>query len=514
MIPKVIAFYLPQFHEVKENSLWYGEGYTDWVAAKKAVPLFEGHNQPRIPLNKNYYDLSNIKTIKWQASVAYEYGVNTFCFYHYWFQNSKQLLEKPAELLLQHREIDIEYCFSWANEPWKRTWSNIEGGNAWCDLYDGERKNKSDKGLLVGQTYGREEEWKRHIEYLLPFFKDDRYLKIDGRPVFFLYQPQAVFCLKAMMQYWNDRLCREGVGEIYFAGGRFEKNYLDKVEINYNHEPRKAFAECRSNKEYIKNDAVIEMFDYDTLWKYILGGSSQKAVPCAFTDYDASPRKGSKGIVVSGSTPQKFGYYLKKLMAKAIDYGHRFILVNAWNEWGEGMYLEPDEKNGYGYLQAVKEAVEFAKAYRGSNDCRACNTEKYLSSEYIPVPDLDQDKRKKSLQIDALCQWVSVYQGGMRIKDFFFKYNYKTVAIYGMGILGKLLLNELNGSGIKVLYYIDRYKVLDDSVAKVIHIEQELPEVDGIIVTALAEFDCIYDLLRRKSKASIIDMREILAELL
>lgn len=513
MVPKIIAFYLPQFHEVKENSAWYGEGYTDWVAAKKAVSLFEGHCQPKIPLNQNYYDLSDIETIRWQASLAHEYGVNAFCFYHYWFHDSKQLLEKPAELLQQHREINIEYCFSWANEPWKRTWSNIEGGNAWCDLYDGEKKNNGDKGLLVGQTYGREEEWIKHIEYLLPFFKDDRYLKVDGRPVFFLYQPHTVLCLKAMIQCWNDRLCREGLGHIYLAGGKYEGNCSDKIDIHYNHEPRKSFAESRNNKEYVENDAVIEMFDYDTIWKHILDGGSKDAIPCAFTDYDASPRKGSKGIVVSGSTPQKFGNYLKKLVAQAIDNGNRFILVNAWNEWGEGMYLEPDEKNKFSYLQAVKDAVEFAQTYRRKEGLH-CKSQTCFRSNNISLTDIEQDKRRKTLQIEVLEHWVSVYQEGKCVREFFFKYNYKTIAIYGMGILGKLLFNELKESGIRVLYYIDRYKIFEDSVAKVIHIEQELPDVDAIVVTALAEFDSIYDLLLTKSKIPIIDMREIFAELL
>lgn len=512
MIPKIIAFYLPQFYEIKENSAWYGQGYTDWVAAKKAVSLFEGHNQPKIPLNQNYYDLSNIETIRWQASIAHEYGVNVFCFYHYWFRDSKQLLEKPAELLLHHREVNIEYCFSWANESWKRTWSNIEGGNAWCDLYDGEKTNQSDKGLLIGQTYGREEEWEKHIEYLLPFFKDDRYFKIDGRPVFFLYQPDAVICLRAMIQYWNDRLCREGLGEIYLVGGRYEKIYSDKVDISYNHEPRKSFAECRNNKEYVKSDAVIEMFDYDVLWKRILDSALPNAIPCAFTDYDASPRKGNKGIVVHGSTPQKFGHYLKKMMEHVIDYGHRFMIINAWNEWGEGMYLEPDEKNRYGYLQAVKEVAEYAQTYRKKLDGQIYNVKTNDSSEHVSETDIEQDNRKKSLQVEALCQWISVYQRDMRIKEFFYKYNYKTIAIYGMGILGKLLLNELKESGVTVLYYIDRYKVLDDLEVQLIHIEQELPDVDGIVITTVTEFDNIYDLLRKKSRASIINIQEIFAE--
>ena len=172
MIPKIVALYLPQFHEVKENSEWYGNGYTDWTAVRNAKPLYKGHMQPKRPLNNNYYDLTNIEVLRWQTALAEKYGIDGFCFYHYWFDSNTRLLEKPAQILLNHKEININFCFSWVNESWKRTWSNIEKGNIWCDAFDPIENSDGvkDRGLLVKQRFGREEEWKKHIEYLIPFF--------------------------------------------------------------------------------------------------------------------------------------------------------------------------------------------------------------------------------------------------------------------------------------------------------------------------------------------------------
>lgn len=174
MQPKVIAFYLPQFHRIPENDKWWGKGFTDWVSSKNARPLFPGHNQPRIPAHENYYNLLDKETICWQAELARKAGVYGFCIYHYWFGNHKQLLEKPAENLLQWKDIDINYCFSWVNESWIYSWSKYKGG-AW--LYTNVKGNAEARGLLVKQEYGDENEWKRHFEYLLPFLKTIDILK-------------------------------------------------------------------------------------------------------------------------------------------------------------------------------------------------------------------------------------------------------------------------------------------------------------------------------------------------
>lgn len=151
---KVLGIYLPQYHEVKENNEWWGQGYTEWNAVKNARPLFRGHNQPRTPLNHNYYDLvkNGVETWKWQSELAKKYGVYGFCIYHYWFEG-KQMLEKPMEILRDHPELDINYCICWANESWHRNWYGAS------------------KELLIEQTYGNKDAWRNHFEYLNTFFR-------------------------------------------------------------------------------------------------------------------------------------------------------------------------------------------------------------------------------------------------------------------------------------------------------------------------------------------------------
>ena len=165
--------YLPQFHEVEENNEWWGNGYTEWTAVKKATPLFHGHKQPKAPFNDNYYNLLDKQTMITQAKLAEEYGIDGFCFYHYYFKNGRKILEKPAENLLKWKDINMPYCFCWANETWARTWSNISGANAWGSKFE-NKKQKAGSGILLEQRYGQEKEWEEHLEYLIPFFKDEK----------------------------------------------------------------------------------------------------------------------------------------------------------------------------------------------------------------------------------------------------------------------------------------------------------------------------------------------------
>lgn len=184
---KILALYLPQYHRIPENDNWWGEGFTEWINVKKGTPLFKGHYQPKIPLNNNYYDLSdgNGEVWRWQAELAREYGIYGFCIYHYWFEG-KMLLEKPMEILLRRKDIDVNYCICWANETWRRTWYGL--------------RNE----VLIEQTYGTEDDWKNHFKYLLPFFKDSRYIKIKNRPVIHIYRSSEIENLSLMRTLWDS----------------------------------------------------------------------------------------------------------------------------------------------------------------------------------------------------------------------------------------------------------------------------------------------------------------------
>lgn len=314
---KIIAYYLPQFHEIEENNRAWGKGFTEWDNVKKAVPLFEGHNQPREPLNDNYYNLLNIDTIKWQVELAKKYGIEGFCFYHYWFKDGKHVLEKPSELLLENKDIDIQFCFSWANEPWTKTWHGAAG----------------EKEVLIEQRYGKEEQWKEHFEYLLPFFKDRRYVKIDNKPVMLIYQINKIGCFNKMIDCWNLLAEKSGFSGVYIvdmltSDGKIARN--KRVSASVDFEPGK------SKRKKMIEDECLNIQDYDEACQRMLSQEhSENEWRCMFVNYDDTPRRHEKGIVYQGSTPQKFGKYLQDTLVKSKNEKSRYVFINAWNEWGE-----------------------------------------------------------------------------------------------------------------------------------------------------------------------------------
>ena len=368
---KIITFYLPQFHEIPENNEWWGKGFTEWVNVKKAQPLYEGHEQPRVPLNENYYNLLDPNVQVWQAKIAKEYGVYGFCYYHYWF-NGKLLLEKPMENMLKNRDIDIPFCVCWANEPWTRAWV-------------GETK------VLIPQLYGEKREWKEHFDYLLPFFKDSRYICDDGKPLVVIYRPEVIECLNEMLDYWNELAIQEGFEGLTYAYQNIDfdlKADKDDSRFKYNIEFQPLYARhdmFKNNHKYIKAlrrkvAAFVEKnfgFDlmrygvgffnksnqisYDEAWNKILTRKpeTEKNVPGAFVAWDNTPRKGERGEIFVGDTPEKFEKYLTQQIIRAKNiYSKDMIFMYAWNEWAEGGYLEPDTRSGYKNLEAIKNALK------------------------------------------------------------------------------------------------------------------------------------------------------------
>lgn len=368
---KTIAFYLPQFHEIPENNEWWGEGFTEWTNMKKAKPLFEGHDQPKVPLNNNYYNLLDPSVQVWQAKLAKKYGIYGFCYYHYWF-NGKLLLEKPMEAMLLNPEVDLPFCICWANEPWTKAWV-------------GEKK------VLIPQVYGSKENWEEHFNYLLPFLKDNRYICIDGKPLFVIYRPEAIPQLNEMLDCWTDLAVKNGFKGISFAYQNIDFDLIsnkDDSRFDYNIEFQPLYAEHEASKnthKYLKlirrkvaraveqalgfdlmrygqgffNKGIIK--DYDKMWQIILSmkPDSPKNVPGAFVNWDNTPRKGEKGSVFWKSTPQKFErYFSEQIRRTKTIYKKDMIFIFAWNEWAEGGYLEPDEEYRYGYLEAIKNALE------------------------------------------------------------------------------------------------------------------------------------------------------------
>jgi len=352
---KVIAFYLPQYHETVENNEWWGKGFTEWTNVRKAKPLYEGHLQPKVPLDNNYYCLLDEKTQVWQAEIAKKYGVYGFCYYHYWF-NGKMLIEKPMEKMLQNPAVDIPFCVSWANEPWTRTWTGKE------------------KEVLMPQVYGGEADWKAHIEYLIPFFKDSRYIKKDNKPIMLLYRAGQITDCDDMIVYWNEYLQKEGFDGIYIIetlSGNQPVPALQKAEATVEMEPMLTVKSKMSFWARLKKHLIIrwrlwrfgilDVVNYDVIWKSILRRSTNGDKVCyrgAFSDWDNSARRQEKGMMIKGASPAKFEKYFGELVKQCREANQEFLFFNAWNEWGEGAYLEPDEHYGYGYLEAIKRVMK------------------------------------------------------------------------------------------------------------------------------------------------------------
>ena len=371
---KIIPLYLPQFHTIPENDEWWGKGFTEWVNVREAKPLFEGHNQPRVPLNNNYYDLSDIETLKWQCRIAKEYGIYGFCMYHYWF-NGHLLLEKPMEMLLAHPEIDIKYCISWANHDWTDAW---------------KASNRQPK-VLIAHNFDDEKDWVDHFNYLLPFFKDPRYMTENNKPLMVIYIPNIIRKLKKMLDVWSQMARDNGFDGLTFiyqsAASSFDNSWDHSlfdygVEMNpgyvglvnrqknssffpklmkYSHEIKR-FLHIRRSLLPQKKITEVSKADYDYTWQRILElrpiSNAPKMIPCAFTDWDNTPRHKERGYLFQGVSPDKFKSYFKQLIDNTKNfYDTDMIFVFAWNEWAEGGYLEPDEKNGFAFLEAIKECL-------------------------------------------------------------------------------------------------------------------------------------------------------------
>lgn len=354
---KVIAFYLPQFHEIPENNDAWGKGFTEWTNVKKSSPLFTGHLQPRIPLHQNYYNLLDRRTMEWQDRLARKAEIYGFCFYHYWF-NGRMVLERPVQNWLDNKEIQTHFCFAWANEPWTKTWHGAGGA----------------KEILIPQTYGDREEWFRHYNYFRPFFQDQRYIKEGNRPFLVIYRLKNIPRFNQMIEYWNLCAKQDGFDGIFLVSMNVCREHVEKsihVNASVDFEPNKTKSEMHGNREMklrpvnrrtmLWNRLALKSIYYDEMNREMLKMPHRRnQFRTAFIGYDDTPRRHEKAIVTKGASPAKFGRYLRKMLLLSQREGNEYLFLNAWNEWGEGNYLEPDEKYRYAYLAQVKRALREA----------------------------------------------------------------------------------------------------------------------------------------------------------
>lgn len=345
---KKFAYYLPQFHEIPENNKWWGKGFTEWVNVKKAKPLVKEQKQPKVPLDENYYELDK-NTLLWQANMANEYHIDGMIFYHYYFCG-KKLLEKPAEILLNEKSIPMKFFFCWANHSWYRSWEGT-------------------KELLLEQTYGDIRDWEKHFQYLLPFFRDNRYEKKDNKPLFMIFLSSFNEC-KEMTAYFDKR-CKEcgfdGIQLIETVHRYESKVETDSSILVHTREPS-----CSSmNFKFSANNILfrivnkigktlnkytglryLETYDGSALLDIAGKHYSEDVVPGLFFEWDNTPRHGYRGYLITPPSKKVFMNYMDTVK------NSEYIFINAWNEWCEGMILEPTVENGYKYLEWIKEWTE------------------------------------------------------------------------------------------------------------------------------------------------------------
>ena len=377
---RVIAFYLPQFHPIPENDKWWGKGFTEWTNVAKAKPLFHGHYQPRIPADLGFYDLRLPEVREQQAQLAREAGIEGFCYWHYWFGNGKQLLERPFNEVLASGKPDFPFCLGWANHSWtNKSWEA------------GTRKQK--EMTLMEMVYS-EEEYVKHFYDVLPAFKDKRYITVDGKPLFYIWHALGLPKPKYFIQLWQDLAVRNGLKGIYFVGLGFNLQESEKTKdmaftkhvpnhavANYN-----AILDCgfdavnsrgynradilaRSRWSILWRSIAIRLFHYTPIsicdqreinqYLYTEEDRWENVYPSLMPNWDRTPRSGKKARIYVNSTPEVFGEQIDKALelVKTKQEEHKILFLMSWNEWAEGNYVEPDLRYGHGYLNVLREKL-------------------------------------------------------------------------------------------------------------------------------------------------------------
>lgn len=360
MTPRIIAFYLPQFHPVPENDAWWGKGFTEWTNVTKARPLFPGHDQPRLPADLGFYDLRLPEIREAQANLAHEYGIHGFCYYHYWF-TGRRILERPFNEVLASGKPDFPFCLCWANENWTRAW---DGGE--------------EREVLLPQHYSDEDDL-AHIQSLIPAFRDPRYIRIDGRPLFLVYRTENLPDAARTAQIWRQEARLAGVGEIYLARVESFRSGINPADIGF--DAAVEFApDWRTLDQFLFRTPLFRkacawgllpqtyltqsISDYNHLVQRMLDKPRPvwKRFRCVTPGFDNSARRPEKSAAIYvGSTPERYGQWLQRLLVDAMrDHGEneRIVFVNAWDEWAEGNYLEPARRTGKAYLESTRQALD------------------------------------------------------------------------------------------------------------------------------------------------------------
>lgn len=349
---KSIAFYLPQFHQVEENNEWWGEGFTEWVNVKKGKPNFAEHYQPHIPRELGYYDLDNVEVMRKQATLAQNHGIYGFCFYYYRFKGGRRILEKPLKSYLTS-DINFPFCYCWANENWTKAWDGLNND------------------ILLKQEHGGRDDIEFIIE-LLDVFKDERYIKVDGKPMVLVYRADLFTNAKKLTNKWRLIAKQAGFSGLHLCAVQF---YGIDDPSKYGFDAAVEFPPHKFMGPENKPNSIINMTNHNFSgvivdYKKIIGQSMQKNIPnylCyrgIVPSWDNTARRQDTSHIMINSSPNLYKFwlsYLSEYTKKTLNEEQQYIFINAWNEWAEGAHLEPDVKYGLSYLEATLNVVNNKK---------------------------------------------------------------------------------------------------------------------------------------------------------
>lgn len=359
--PFLVAMVLPQFHPIPENDAWWGKGFTEWTNVVKAQPLFNGHYQPHLPGELGFYDLRLHEARESQAELAKEHNIGGFCYYHYWF-NGRRLLQRPVDDILSSGKPNLPFCLCWANENWTRAW-------------DGRQRD-----ILMEQRYSEEDDIK-HIEHLLNYFADPRYIRVQGKPFFIVYKVSSLPNPRRTFDIWRERAIKSGIGDLYLA--QFEamgygsvddpRNVGLDISIEFSPDWRSLGGQYYVTRKarlaislgmLPKAYARHQIFDYSSVVEKACNKANPEYpfVRCVSPGFDSSPRRPEKNaVILLNNTPELYETWLDwaiKWTAQHDATGRCMVFINAWNEWAEGNHLEPDIRHGRAFLEATRNAFQ------------------------------------------------------------------------------------------------------------------------------------------------------------
>ncbi len=376
---RFIAFYLPQYYPTKENDEWWGKGFTEWTNVVKAKKCFWGHNQPHIPADLGFYDLRLAETREAQAQLAQEAGVEGFCYWHYWFGNGVTILDRVFDEVLKSGSPNFPFCLGWANESWTNT--SWKKASAFVK-----------SGTLLEQVYS-DEDYVKHFYAVLPAFKDNRYITIDGKPLFYVYRPLNIPDATHFIEIWQNLAKENGLKGIHFVGmcfntsfhsattGKFVIPKLDEAASYYKRILDMGFdavnARGNARAEYkisgswypVFKELINRLFKFHWNSRYNIKKINkhifvpedrwENVYPTILPNWDRSPRSGKRATVYTHSTPEAFEEVAKRAIEVVKDKApdHQVVFIQSWNEWGEGNYMEPDQQYGKGYIKALRKVL-------------------------------------------------------------------------------------------------------------------------------------------------------------